>query len=76
MQRTERRKPLASRQVRERFHRHARAANPPLDVTPHGARAILITEVLDRKCLIEAVEASVGPRYIVTTPMDDQRKTG
>ena len=72
--RRERRKPLTSRQVSQRFHRYAREAGLPLGVTPHRARATFITEALDRKCPIEAVQASVGHRPIATMKMYDQRK--
>jgi site-specific recombinase XerD len=74
VQRSERRKPLTSRQVNKLFHRYAREANLPLGVTPHSARATFITEALDRKCPIEAVQASVGHRHIATTKMYDKRK--
>ena len=74
MQRSERRKALTSRQVSKLFHRYARAAGLPLGVTPHSARATFITEALDRKCPIEAVQASVGHRHIATTQMYDKRK--
>ncbi len=55
------------------FHRHARDAGRPLGVTPHSARATFITEALDRKCPIEAVQASIGHRHIATTKMYDKR---
>lgn len=74
VQRTERRKPLTSRQISKLFHRYAREANMPLGITPHSARATFITEALDRKCPIEAVQASVGHRHIATTQMYDKRK--
>ena len=67
MQRGERRKPPTSRRVGERFHRHAREANLPLGVTPHSARATFVAETLDRKCPIEAVQASGGHHPIATT---------
>ena len=67
--RRERRKPLTSSQVSQRFHRYAREAGLPLGVTRHRARATFITEALDRKCPIEAVQASVGHRCIATTKM-------
>lgn len=74
VQRAERRKPLTSRQVSKLFHRYAHEASLPLGVTPHSARATFITEALDRKCPIEAVQASVGHRHIATTKMYDKRK--
>ena len=73
VQRSERRKSLTSRQVSKLFHRSAREANLPLGVTPHSARATFITEALDRKCPIEAVQASVGHRHIATTKRHHQR---
>jgi integrase/recombinase XerD len=73
VQRSELRKALTSRQVSKLFHRYAREANLPLGVTPHSARATFITEALDRKCPIEAVQASVGHRHIATTKMYDKR---
>ncbi|MBK7543403.1 MAG: tyrosine-type recombinase/integrase [Candidatus Competibacteraceae bacterium] len=72
--RDQRRKPLTSRQVSKLFHRYAFEADLPLGVTPHSARATFITEALDRKCPIEAVQASVGHRHIATTKMYDKRK--
>jgi integrase/recombinase XerD len=74
VRRRERRKALTSRQVSQLFHRYAREAGLPLGVTPHSARATFITEALDRKCPIEAVQASVGYRHIATTKRYDQRK--
>jgi len=74
VQRSELRKALTSRQVSKLFHRYAREAGLPLGVTPHSARATFITEALDRKCPIEAVQASVGHRHIATTKMYDKRK--
>jgi integrase/recombinase XerD len=73
VQRSERRKPLTSRQVNKLFHRYALEAELPLGVTPHSARATFITEALDRKCPIEAVQASVGHSHIATTKMYDKR---
>lgn len=72
--RRQRWKPLTSRQVSKLFHRYAREAGLPPGVTPHSARATFITEALDRKCPIEAVQASVGHRHIATTKMYDKRK--
>jgi site-specific recombinase XerD len=74
VQRSELRKALTSRQVSKLFHRYAKEANLPVGVTPHSARATFITEALDRKCPIEAVQASVGHRHIATTKMYDKRK--
>lgn len=74
VQRAERRKALTSRQISKLFHRYARAADLPLGVTPHSARATFITEALDRKCPIEAVQASVGHRHIATTQLYDKRQ--
>ena len=71
--RRELRKPLTSRQVSKLFHRYAREVGLPMGVTPHSARATFITEALDRKCPIEAVQASVGHRHIATTKMYDKR---
>lgn len=72
--RRERRKALTRRQVSKLFHRYAREVGLPLGVTPHRARATFITEALDRKCPIEAVQASVGYRPIATTKLYDPRK--
>lgn len=72
--RRERRKPLTRRSASTRFHRSARAAGLPLGVTPHRARATSITEALDRKCPIEAVQARVSHRSIATTKRYDPRK--
>jgi site-specific recombinase XerC len=43
-------------------------------VRSHSARATFITEALERKCPIEAVQESVGHRHISTTKMYDKRK--
>jgi site-specific recombinase XerC len=74
VQRRELRKPLTSRQVSKLFHHYAKQAGLPIGVTPHSARATFITEALDRKCPIEAVQASVGHSHIATTKMYDKRK--
>lgn len=66
--------PLTTRQISKRFHYYAQAAGLPPGVTPHSARATFITEALDRKCPIEAVQAGVGHRHIATTQMYDKRK--
>ena len=72
--RCERRKALASRPASTRFHRTAREAGLPLGITPHRARATFLTEALDRKCPIKAVQASVGHRPIAATRGYDPRK--
>lgn len=72
--RNKRYNPLTSRQMNKRFHYYAQKVGLPLNVTPHSARATFITEALDRKCPIEAVQASVGHRRITTTQMYDKRK--
>lgn len=74
MRRREQYTALTSRQLNKLFHRHAHIAGLPLNITPHSARATFITEALDRKCPIEAVQASVGHRHITTTKMYDKRK--
>ena len=71
--RRERRKPLTRRPASTRFHRYAREAGLPLEVMPHRARAPFLTEALDRKCPIEAVQARVGHRPIATTKRYDPR---
>jgi integrase/recombinase XerD len=73
VQRSERRKPLTSRQVSKLFHRYAREVGLPIGVTPHSARATFITEALDRKCPIEAVQARIGHRPIATMQRYDPR---
>lgn len=74
VQRSELRKPLTSRQASKLFHKYALQAGLPIGVTPHSARATFITEALDRKCPIEAVQTSVGHSHIATTKMYDKRK--
>jgi site-specific recombinase XerC len=74
VQRRELRRPLTSRQVSKLFHHYAKQAGLPIGVTPHSARATFITEALDRKCPIEAVQASVGHSHIATTKLYDKRK--
>ena len=66
--------PLASRDVHRLFVRYARQAGLPAGVRPHSARATFITEALERKCPLEAVQASVGHRHIATTQLYDKRE--
>ncbi len=42
-------------------------------VTPHSARATFITQALENKCPIEAVQKTVGHALIKTTQMYDKR---
>jgi site-specific recombinase XerD len=65
---------LSSRDVHRLFTRCAQEAKLPAGVRPHSARATFITEALERKCPIEAVQESVGHRHISTTKMYDKRK--
>lgn len=73
VQRASRRKPLNTRQINNIFHEYARLANAPDSVRPHSARATFITQALERKCPIEAVQRTVGHSKIATTQMYDKR---
>ena len=70
----ERRQGILSRDIHRLFHRYAKRAGLPRGVRPHSARATFITEALERKCPIEAVQESVGHKHIATTKMYDKRK--
>ncbi|MBF0186648.1 MAG: tyrosine-type recombinase/integrase [Magnetococcales bacterium] len=48
-------------------------AGLPKGVTLHTARATFITQALEQKCPIEAVQRSVGHAHISTTQMYDKR---
>jgi len=66
--------PLTRKRVHDIFHRYARKAGLPEGVRPHTARATFITQALERKCPIEAVQRSVGHSKISTTQMYDKRE--
>ncbi len=72
-QRAHLRKPLDPEQLRKIFHQCAKKAGLPVGVTPHSARATFITQALEKKCPIEAVQRSVGHSKISTTQMYDKR---
>ena len=65
--------PLTRGQVHNIFHRYARLAGLPAGVRPHTARATFITQALERRCPIEAVQTTVGHCCISTTQMYDKR---
>lgn len=73
VQRSDRRKPLDTRQINNLFHHYARVAGVPWGARPHSARATFITQALERKCPIEAVQRTVGHSKIATTQMYDKR---
>jgi integrase/recombinase XerD len=66
--------PLTRKRVHDIFHRYARKAGMPEGVRPHTARATFITQALENKCPIEAVQRSVGHSKISTTQMYDKRE--
>lgn len=74
VQRSAHRKPLDTRQAYNIFHEYARKVGLPKGVTPHTARATFITQALEKRCPIEAVQASVGHARISTTQMYDKRE--
>jgi site-specific recombinase XerD len=73
VQRSDLRRHLNSSQVNRVWHKYAKVAGLPEGTTPHTARATFITEALDNKCPIEAVQRSVGHSNISTTQMYDKR---
>lgn len=66
--------PLTRKRVHDIFHCYAEKAGLPEGVRPHTARATFITQALERKCPIEAVQRSVGHSKISTTQMYDKRE--
>jgi site-specific recombinase XerD len=75
LQLAEKRKHIDTRQMNNIFHKHAEKVKLPKGVTPHSTRATFITQALERKCPIEAVQRSVGHSKIATTQMYDKRIT-
>ncbi len=65
--------PLSRQQMHNLFMRYAQKAGLPQGVRPHTARATFITQALEKKCPIEAVQRSVGHSRISTTQMYDKR---
>lgn len=65
--------PLCRQQMHNLFMRYAQKAGLPKGVRPHTARATFITQALEKKCPIEAVQRSVGHSRISTTQMYDKR---
>jgi integrase/recombinase XerD len=63
----EKRQAILSRDIHRLFLRNAKRADLPRGVRPHSARATFITEALERKCPLEAVQESVGHKHIFTT---------
>lgn len=68
-------KALSSRLIDYIFHEYRKKAGLPSTFTPHSARATLITNALENKCPIEAVQQSVGHANITTTQAYDKRAT-
>ena len=67
-------KPLTRQRIHDIFHRYAKKAGLPKGVRPHTARATFITQALERKCPLEAVQRSVGHSNISTTRAYDKRE--
>jgi site-specific recombinase XerD len=65
--------PLTRQQMHNVFMKYTKRAKLPKGVRPHTARATFITQALERKCPIEAVQRSVGHSRISTTQMYDKR---
>lgn len=68
------RKPLSLRALDKIFHGYRQKAGLPRTITPHSARATLITNALENNCPIEAVQKSVGHSHITTTQAYDKRE--
>jgi len=66
-------KHLSSRMLNKLFNKYVALAGLPVYITPHSARASFITQALERKCPIEAVQRSVGHCRIGTTQSYDKR---
>lgn len=64
---------LTRQQMHNVFMKYTKRAKLPRGVRPHSARATFITQALERKCPIEAVQRSVGHSRISTTQMYDKR---
>ncbi len=73
VQRMNLKKHMSNKAIDNIFRHYAIKARLPQGVTPHTARATFITQALERKCPIEAVQRSVGHAKIVTTQMYDKR---
>ncbi|MFN3225413.1 MAG: tyrosine-type recombinase/integrase [Hyphomicrobiales bacterium] len=56
------------------FKRYAQMAGLPASVTPHSARATLVTEALEREHPVEAVQKTVGHASVTTTLAYDKRR--
>lgn len=56
------------------FKRYAKLAGLPGHVTPHSARATLVTEALERDHPVEAVQKTVGHASVTTTLAYDKRR--
>lgn len=69
------RKKLSSRQINNIFHATRKKAGLPPTLSPHSARATLITNALENNCPIEAVQKSVGHANITTTQAYDKRES-
>lgn len=68
------RKRITSRQLNKLFHQYRKKAGLPDTITPHSTRATFITNALEQKCPIEAVQKSVAHANISTTQAYDKRE--
>lgn len=66
--------PMTRLQFCNLFKRYARLAGLPASVTPHSARATLVTEALDKEHPVEAVQKTVGHASVTTTLAYDKRR--
>ncbi len=66
-------KPMDRSQLHQLFQKYARLAGVPEGVTPHSARATVITEALQHDHPAEAVQRTVGHASVTTTLAYDKR---
>lgn len=67
-------RPMTRKQFYNLFKRYAKLAGLPASVTPHSARATLVTEALEREHPVEAVQKTVGHASVTTTLAYDKRR--
>lgn len=66
--------PMHRRSFYHLFKRYAGLVGLPTSVTPHSARATLVTEALEREHPVEAVQKTVGHASVTTTLAYDKRR--
>lgn len=65
---------ISPQQATNIFHKYRKKVGLPASITPHSARATLITQALAHHCSLEAVQKSVGHANITTTQAYDKRE--